>query len=65
MNQLKNTRAQFWAGRIDEMLKNFNYKSAHETLRGIKETLEETGEATPRQVQAIKNIRWGRNELRE
>lgn len=67
-----NRKAEHWVKQIDHLLNNdvrFVYGKrkqgkAKETLQGIKEMVEERGTITDKQIQAIKNLKWGKNELR-
>jgi len=50
-----------WVRQIDRMLeKEKRYQKALGTLRGIKNTIEETGRVTRKQIAAVKNIKYGR-----
>lgn len=62
-----NKKAEHWVRQIDHILDNdvrFVFgkrESALDTLKGIKENVQNRGTITDNQIQAIKNIRWGKN----
>lgn len=59
-------KANFWIKQIDRLLdNNIRFRNGHSTLEGIKETISSNHFITDKQIQAIKNIRWGKNELKE
>ena len=55
-------KADHWAQVIDKYLSNTFQPYGEETLKGIRNTIRETGRVTDKQIQAIKNIRWGKND---
>jgi len=63
-------KVDHWTKQIDNMLAKdkrfvFNmFPGGRKALEGIKETIEESGEVTLGQIQAIKNIKWGKNPLK-
>lgn len=44
---------------IDDMLADDDFRWAEDTLSGIYDTVSRSGRATPRQVEAVENIRDG------
>lgn len=57
---LKSLAWKHWLKQIDRLLENPCYKWAKDTLKGIKESVQENKAISERQIQAVKNIR---NEL--
>lgn len=57
---LKSLAWKHWLKQIDRLLENPRYKWAKDTLKGIKESVQENKAISERQIQAVKNIR---NEL--
>ena len=55
-------KTEHWLKQINDVIDNKHYRWARETLHQIRSTIEETGQVTDRQIQAIKNIKWGKNE---
>ena len=55
-------KAQHWTNVIDKHLNNTFRPFGKEVLEGIRDTIKQTGRVTNKQIQAIKNIRWGRND---
>lgn len=55
-------KKKHWLNQIDKLLGNFHFNWAHSTLQDIKQTIENTDRITDGQIQAIKNIKWGRND---
>ena len=52
----------FWTQQIDRILEEGDHDWAAATLRGIRETIQRTENVTDNQIQAIKNIKWGKND---
>lgn len=59
--------ADHWIKQIDRILEN-DIRFAYEqwpggirALKGIKETIKKSGKVSREQIQAIKNIRYGKN----
>lgn len=55
-------KADHWIRQIDRHLTDSIDPRLPEVLKGIKRTIKQTGKVTDRQIQAIKNIRWGKND---
>ena len=55
-------KTEHWLKQIDDLIGNKHYRWAREALRQIRSTIEETGQVTDRQIQAIKNIKWSKNK---
>lgn len=55
-------RVAFWTKRINVMLEDHNRSWAHDTLKGIKKTIQETRKVSDKQIQAIRNIQNGKNQ---
>ncbi len=53
-------KANHWVKQIDNYLENTRRPNLPSTLKGIRSTIKQTGRVTDRQIQAIKNIRWGK-----
>lgn len=68
-NRFKFDKVAHWIKQIDRILDNdvrFVFdrrKSAKKALKGIKKTIEETNCVTDNQIQAIQNIKHGKNEF--
>lgn len=59
--------AEHWIKQIDRILSKDErfalklWKNGIDTLEGIKRVIEERGKVTKNQIQAIQNIKWGKN----
>lgn len=60
-------KATHWVKQIDRILSKDErfalkqWKSGIATLKGIKNSIEDRGFVTENQIQAIQNIKWGKN----
>ncbi len=55
-------KANYWVKQIKRMLSEKRYKFAKVTLTGILDDVQIEGRITDNQIQAIKNIQWGKND---
>lgn len=56
---LKDNRVEHWLRVIDGMINLHRYRWARYTLSGIRDTIQESGQVTDEQIQAIRDIKWG------
>lgn len=54
-------KARHWVGQIDNILEKTKLPYGKNTLKEIRKTIVDTGKVTDNQIQAVKNIRWGRD----
>lgn len=57
-------KADFWVTQINRILSNnLRFKKGHPTLEGIRDTIKASQKVSEKQIKAIKNIRWGKNDF--
>lgn len=60
-------KASHWLKQIDRILNNDErfvfdkFPNGKKILKGIKKNVEQQGTITAEQIQAIQNIKWGKN----
>lgn len=55
-------KADHWVNVINNHLNDRFQPFGEQTLKAIRATIKQTGRVTDKQIQAIKNIRWGKRD---